>query len=159
MKPAPPDWGAIKAQILSRVQMPETGCWLWTGAVDWSGYGRMRFRGENRRVMRVMWSAHNRQEWPKGMHCLHSCDVRLCVNPEHLRPGTSADNRRDAMEPGRAKPRPRKTHCPQGHPYSGDNAVYYPAHKWPYCRACQRARSKINNEKIRLAKLEQAREA
>jgi hypothetical protein len=33
---------------------------------------------------------------PDGLHCLHHCDIKHCINPQHLYPGTDQDNM-DAM--------------------------------------------------------------
>ena len=38
---------------------------------------------------------------PDGLHILHSCDNRKCVNPGHLRAGTNQENVQDAMERSR----------------------------------------------------------
>lgn len=35
---------------------------------------------------------------PSNVHALHSCDVRLCCNPAHLRWGTHQENMRDRAE-------------------------------------------------------------
>jgi DNA-directed RNA polymerase specialized sigma subunit len=39
---------------------------------------------------------------PKGMVVMHICDNKLCVNPDHLRIGTVADNNKDKALKGRS---------------------------------------------------------
>lgn len=40
-------------------------------------------------------------EQPNGRQALHSCDNRRCVNPQHLRWGTQAENMEDMVKRGR----------------------------------------------------------
>lgn len=69
-------------------------CWLWTGRRDGSfGYGMYKTEGAHRVSYRL---AHG--GIPVGAYVLHSCDTPACVNPDHLRVGTQADNMRDRKE-------------------------------------------------------------
>lgn len=84
-------------------------CWLWTAATAGgrsSEYGVFRLRNPRRQVYAHRFSyelAHG--SIPEGAHVLHSCDTPRCVNPEHLRLGTAADNAHDKVMRGRA-PKP-----------------------------------------------------
>jgi HNH endonuclease len=78
---------------------PTTGCWLWTGAHGGRGYARVRFDGRTEGAHRVsFFLAHGYM--PALVR--HTCDVTLCVNPDHLLEGTKADNSRDMVERGRS---------------------------------------------------------
>ena len=76
------------------------GCWIWTGAHVPDGYGSFMDGGHSRKAHRVAWELAF-GEIPVGMHVLHTCDNRTCVNPRHLYLGTNADNVRDRVARGR----------------------------------------------------------
>jgi hypothetical protein len=81
-------------------------CWFWQRPASSNGYGRIRVRetGKEESAHRVSWWMHNeRQEIPKGMVVMHSCDNKLCVNPAHLSLGSAKDNTQDMIRKGRAK--------------------------------------------------------
>lgn len=90
-------------RLMRHVYMePMSGCWLWTGAVTSNkGYAWMSYNGTQTNAHRVSWIEH-RGPIPDGMHVLHRCDVRCCVNPDHLFIGTNYDNVLDKMKKGRA---------------------------------------------------------
>lgn len=97
------------------------GCWLWTGGVNWKGYGRL---GGGKPGSKWRESAHRLSyrltygSIPEGMHVCHRCDVPRCVRPDHLFLGTNTDNVRDAIRKGR-KPMHR---CAGGHMVKKDGS-------------------------------------
>lgn len=82
---------------------PNSGCWLWTGAVKEYGYGviglgvRKKGNGKAHRVAYELYKG----EIPKGMVVCHKCDNPYCANPDHLFLGTLKDNMRDCVRKGR----------------------------------------------------------
>ena len=91
-----------KESLFSRtIPEPNSGCWLWDGAVI-GGYGISRLFGEPIRAHRLSWILFNRWPIPHKMDICHKCDVPLCVNPNHLFLGTRLENIRDMHRKGRA---------------------------------------------------------
>lgn len=71
------------------------------GAIQSKGYGSVGIKpGKTALSHRVAFEIYN-GEIPKGMHVLHRCDNRRCVNPAHLFLGTNNDNVRDMVQKGR----------------------------------------------------------
>ena len=64
------------------------------------GYGGIVIRGENFRAHRLQWERYN-GPIPKGLFVCHKCDVRSCINPEHLFLATNRENILDASRKGR----------------------------------------------------------
>jgi hypothetical protein len=122
---------------------PNSGCWIWTGASDDWGYGRVYYKGRrpaSAMAHRLAYE-HARGAIPDGLHLDHLCRNTYCVNPDHLEPVTCAEN----IKRGNTGINNRsKTHCPQGHPYDAENTRVSPAdgRGWQRsCEACMRERN------------------
>lgn len=79
----------------------ETKCWNWTGSTfKKSGYGKIGINYKYYLAHRISYLL-TYNKWPMPL-CLHKCDNRLCVNPEHLYEGDNFTNSRDMVEKGRS---------------------------------------------------------
>jgi hypothetical protein len=82
---------------------PNSGCWLWDSSLTGGGYGTIGLgtRAQGKELAhRVSWELF-RGEIADGLWVLHKCDVRCCVNPDHLFLGTHSDNMRDCVAKNR----------------------------------------------------------
>jgi hypothetical protein len=124
---------------------PNSGCWLWTGALDAGGYGLFRDLSLSR-APRFSYELHC-ETIPPGLQIDHKCRIRCCVNPDHLEIVTPLENyRRDAGYGGRLyKPR---THCKHGHALTGYNVITRPS--VPNQRDCQTCRNEQQRARRKL---------
>ena len=98
-----PRAGNWRIRFWKNVKKSESdGCWMWTGGTHTkAGYGMMMIGtiGKTRRwhlVHRLAYLLRN-GEIPNGKLVRHKCDVKLCVNPNHLELGTDFENIMDAV--------------------------------------------------------------
>ena len=81
---------------------PNSGCWLWLGSIhENSGYAQLAMPGgvpiRAHRLAYMLFKG----KIPCGLDVRHTCDIRCCVNPDHLLVGTRKQNMDDARQRGR----------------------------------------------------------
>ena len=91
--------GNKKTDFFKTINKTST-CWLWTGSILSSGYGRFFINGKSYRAHRYIYELINGEIPIKKVIC-HKCDIRKCVNPDHLFLGTPKDNVLDMINKGR----------------------------------------------------------
>lgn len=69
----------------------DPGCIIWTGALNEKGYGLLRAGGRMVRAHRYAWERVN-GPISDGLELDHACRERSCVNVDHLRLATRAQN-------------------------------------------------------------------
>ena len=134
---------------------PFNGCWRWNASLTSGGYGQFTFNGRHYVAHRLAYeAAHGLID--DGVVLDHRCCARECVNPAHLEPVTHGENSRRGLTGKRTNV--DKTHCPQGHPYDGDNLILErrPAADGGVrvtrrCRECGRRKSAMRGYRLRRA--------
>lgn len=119
----------------------KNGCLIWQGSFQFSGkkrdvpYPNIGHRGKTWRGNRLVWTLVN-GPIPEDKNVCHSCDNTKCLNPDHLWLGTHSENMQDKISKNRDH-NLVKTHCSQGHPFSGDNLIIRKSGARS-CRQCMR---------------------
>jgi hypothetical protein len=121
-----PTHAPLRERILrGMIPEPNIGCWLWLGYLRNSGYGLIGV-GSQTDGSRTMQSVHKAAyetfigPVPVGMVVRHKCDVKICVNPDHLAIGTQAQNLAEMVARGRNH-WGAQAHCKNGHAFTPEN--------------------------------------
>ncbi len=112
----------------------QTPCDIWPGSLDKDGYGRTHGTLVHQRAYREAYGPV-----PDGLELDHICRVRACRNPQHLEAVTHTENMRRGDREAYGNYQRSKTHCPWGHPYSGDNLMSRACGRRG-CRTCENTR-------------------
>ncbi len=96
-----------RQRILDNITIDDNGCWLMKPNKGINGYAQIH-ETINGKVTNIKAHRYSYQVFkgkiPQGLNVCHTCDVKNCVNPEHLWVGTHQDNMTDMVTKGRASP-------------------------------------------------------
>ena len=83
-------------------EIDSNGCWICVSHSNkgGQGYPRVMRNWEQIKIHRYVYKLY-KNKIPDGLYVCHKCDVRHCINPEHLFEGTSSDNALDRERKGR----------------------------------------------------------
>lgn len=130
------------------------GCWEWDGARNGNGYGLFTLKRAGMfrvRAHRLVFECVTGIALGEDVLC-HHCDNPPCVNPDHMFPGSHADNVADMMFKGRHQ---HPATCKRGHDLTatGDVLVLASATRGQHrvCRVCHRERNARYRERRRAA--------
>lgn len=139
----------LPEQVASKIQPADDGCWTWIAGKCHYGYGAIRYKSTGWRAHRLVYELLV-GPIPQDYELHHTCEVRECVNPEHLQPLTKREHR--ALQRGKPLPRPReyRAACPHGHPYDEANTSWRKDGSY-FCRACHRKRERERQRRLRAA--------
>lgn len=121
-------------------------CWLWLGGINQDGYGvfttKTNNRGKTYVAHRVAYAlAHGRE--PEQV-IDHICRTRACVNPDHLRDVSNAENVLSGIGPTAINARKEK--CSRGHQFDQVDK-----RGWRSCSRCRAIARKARRGRDRAA--------
>lgn len=115
-----------------------TGCWIWQGRPQGSGYGQVSIAGRLFIVHRV--GKQLLHGFDESLTLDHLCRNRVCWNPDHLEPVTLKVNILRGTSP--AAVHAVQTHCIHGHEFSTENTALFTKSNGGVMRMCKSCRNK-----------------
>lgn len=85
----------VKCKIMGGIKKIDEGCWLFRKSSS-GQYGKIRWNKKWYPAHRLSYITF-KGEIPEGKWVCHTCDIPLCINPDHLFIGSASDNARDAF--------------------------------------------------------------
>ncbi|HEY6020211.1 MAG TPA: HNH endonuclease signature motif containing protein [Candidatus Paceibacterota bacterium] len=121
-------------------------CWLWIGAVNEHGYGKVSAGGRKGKYKRAHVAAYEMEYGPvpEGLELDHLCHNRRCVRPDHLEAVTRQVN---VNRGDNAKGKMVGHLCKYGHALTPDNL--YISNGRRACKTCSARRSKAYKDRVR----------
>lgn len=91
----PDEWLAdsdrLRARVQARIEISDSGCWIWQAGTNGAGYARISVKGASVSVHRLSYVLF-KGPIPDNKPLDHLCRNTLCVNPAHLEPVTQVEN-------------------------------------------------------------------
>ena len=131
-------------RFFSKIEsVPTTACWLWKGSINKNGYGKFCLAGRSTLAHRASYIIFV-SSIPEGLVLDHLCQIKNCVNPDHLEPITQQENIRRAkagyinLKPLGVifPPRIVKPYCAYGHRLNKENILRINQRK--VCKTCNK---------------------
>jgi hypothetical protein len=124
------------ARVMRKIIVDANGCWRWQGFKGQTGYAQTGYRGAAMNGHRAMYMIHFGVKLATEQYVLHRCDVRDCINPDHLWIGTAKENNNDCAKKGRHY-EGSKTHCHRNHEFTPENTSYKRGKTGKLARTCK----------------------
>jgi HNH endonuclease len=134
-----PRFGHIFKPISERLEAmsipePNSGCFIWMGAENGRGYGRVSIGQRQFYAHRVSYELKH-GPIPPRLQIDHKCRNTFCINPDHLEPVTNQENTSRGLV---SALRPERTRCFRGHDLA--DTGYIDTQNNRQCRACLKIR-------------------
>lgn len=95
------NWENVRKRLMENSKPSEKECRLWIASKVNGKYGQIVVNGKTMGAHRASWMAHNEgKQIPENMVIRHLCGNSLCINPDHLKPGTHRENMNDKLKHG-----------------------------------------------------------
>jgi hypothetical protein len=130
-------WGSVEQRLRMRMREDaRTGCWIWHGASNQTGYGQLNIKHKRYLAHRLSYETFI-GPIGAGLSIDHLCRNRRCINPSHLEAVTLRENILRGTSPSACQA--RQTHCKHGHEYTTENTYWNRGHR--DCRICMHYRT------------------